>query len=136
MLWDLLSLFVYFISQCLHPAIPTFGIHLLEIFLILSFEKIHLYCGSYLCSLSASNKVTSCIWTFLASSFTHPSLHIFDFWVKSILVYTLFQLVSIENYVVLPMHLMHHTIAHAPTNDIQQPVHSAPAVLLLKRCIW
>ena len=31
MLWNVLSLFVFFVSQCLHSAIPTFGRYLIEI---------------------------------------------------------------------------------------------------------
>ena len=46
MLWNVLSMFVYFVSQCLHPAIPTLGRFLLEIFYKFSMNTVMLCSGA------------------------------------------------------------------------------------------
>ena len=65
----------------------------------------HLRCRSCLCTLSSNNIIIPCMWTLLASSFIHTSLHLFDFWKKICLVLLYQCLCNLFCHVVPPTHL-------------------------------
>ena len=116
-------------STCITGCIAT----AIYIGMVVCMKCSHLCCSSCLCTLSASNTCASipCMWTLIASSFI-PTSFLFLQKVFNDFLFMLF--FSFKNCYVCHPHTCSWCIilACAPTNGVQQLVHSAPSVFPAK----
>ena len=122
----------YWLTECINKK----WLYVSHNHLYLSISQImwHLPCHCYLYTIP-------CMWTLLASSFIHPSLHLFDF-CKKLFYKFLCRLFNKNCYTVLRTHLRRFCmctcgwaiiLARAPMNGFQQLIHSPPSFYLQTR---